>query len=198
MGSPVPKTRARIVGKPTDHPILDPHGRSGSSPRLTSRTYDSVLSSQERDGSFPLHMAIRSRAPRSVLEMLVKEDPDSHALRNKFGETPLHVAIRQDAEWSEEDGSKDTAEVLLELLHPDVLRIRDGRGNLPLHVAAVHGCSVHVAKGLLEAWPGSIRERSGEPDAPTPLELAIQRGKCDEHVLRLLSISAAEAPDLET
>jgi ankyrin repeat protein len=158
-----------------------------------SRRYDSVLAFQERDGSFPLHMAIRSRAPRSVLEMLIKEDPDSHALRNKFGETPLHVAIKQDAEPTEDGSSDDVAEFLLQLLHPDVVRIRDARGNLPLHVAAVHGCSVHVAKGLLEAWPESILERSGEPDESTPLELAIQRGKCDEHVLRLLSISADEA-----
>jgi ankyrin repeat protein len=127
--------------------------------------------------------------------MLIKEDPDSHELRNKFGETPLHVAIKQDAELSEQLRSTDddVAEFVLGLLPPDVVRIRDARGNLPLHVAAAHGCSVHVAKGLLEAWPESIRERSGEPDEPTPLALAIQRGKCDEPVLRLLFISADEA-----
>lgn len=165
-----------------------------------SRRYDDLLSFQERDGSFPLHMAIRSRAPRGVLEMLVKEEPDSAALRNKFGETPLHVAIRQDAEEAAEngDGSGGVAEWLVGQLSPAAVRARDARGNLPLHVAAMRGCSVHAAKGLLEAWPGSIRERSGEPGAPTPLELAAQRGKCDEHVLRLLSISAAEVPGPDT
>jgi ankyrin repeat protein len=190
MGSPAPKARKSLAGKPTDHPLMDPQGRSGCgfSQHAMSTRYDLLLSSQVRDGSYPLHMAVQSGAPCSVVEMLIREERDALLLKNKFGETPIHLALRDGAPAP--DTVCDIAELLLKYSPSEVPKTRDERGNLPLHVAVTHGCSVHVAKGLLEAWPGSIHERSAPPNSLTALELAIQHGKCSDNVLRLLSISS--------
>jgi ankyrin repeat protein len=190
MGSPALKARMSLAGKPTDHPLLDPHGRSGCgfSQNAISSRYDLLLSPQVRDGSYPLHLAVQSRAPCGVVEMLIKEDRGVLLFKNKFGETPIHVALQHGAPVS--DTACDIAELLLQYSPSEVPKTRDERGDLPLHVAATNGCSVHVAKGLLEAWPASVHELSAPPYCLTPLELAVKHGKCSENVLRLLSISA--------
>jgi ankyrin repeat protein len=113
----------------------------------------SSLASQIRDGSYPLHMAIAAGAPRIVVERILQESGDALSLTNKHGETPLHIALaRTDAEDAD-------AIAILAGNDSSIARVKEKlHGNLPIHTAATHGCSVQVAKTLLEIHPSSILE----------------------------------------
>jgi len=198
MGSPAPKKRR---GHETDHAVID-HNEGMAQANFLKLRYENVSNQQVRDGAYPIHMAIQSHAPIAVLEMLVKagsETSEESILlkRNKFGETPLHIALRA-RDRDEELGPKDREmidEMIVEMLlksSPDSSRIRCGKekgGNLPIHLAAMYGCSVHVAKDLLETWPESIHEKNG--DGLTPMELANRHGHCSNEVMRLFAITDA-------
>ena len=144
-----------------------------------------TLSNQIRDGSYPLHMAIQAGAPLNVVERILREDSDQALLQNKFGMTPLHVALSSP--------SKDEDIVILFLVEDKEHRftvsgIKDKQhGNLPLHTAAMTGCSIDVAKELLLLHPESIHEKNKQ--SKTPLDLAIEYSQCSDKVIRLLEIS---------
>ena len=73
------------------------------------------------------------------------EAPGVLQMTNKYGETPLHVALTSDADMQ-------TVEMLVLHMKEDVdtLKMADKRhGNLPLHLAAIHECSDGVAVLLL-------------------------------------------------
>jgi ankyrin repeat protein len=134
---------------------------------------------QIRDGAYPLHMAVSSGAPLGVIEMLIKDAGDVVLKTNKYGETPLHLALMYH--------DSEVAQVLISC-GPDALRIREKKhGNLPIHTAAAAGLSVNVAKCLIETWPASIHEKNA--DGLTPLDIAAKTTMCSEEVLRLLEIS---------
>lgn len=134
---------------------------------------------QIRDGAYPLHMAVSSGAPVGVVEMLIKDADDVLLMSNKYGETPLHLALMHH--------DSGVAQVLVGCA-PDALRIREMKhGNLPVHTAAASGLSVNVAKCLIETWPESIHEKNS--DGLKPLDIAAKTTNCSEDVLRLLEIS---------
>jgi ankyrin repeat protein len=134
---------------------------------------------QIRDGAYPLHMAIASRASKNVIEMLMREAPDVLQMTNKYGETPLHVAFSCDADT-------ETLELLLHMKEDiGALKIAEKRhGNLPLHLAAIHGCSDGVAVLLFTEYPeaAGVANTAGK----TPLDLALEGGHCSEGFLHLL------------
>ena len=195
-----------------------------------------------RDGSFPLHMAVAAGAPREVIEMLVRgsnltKPPSSSVsisnvllLTNKYGETPLHIALMDnqssivatralDGAFIDTDDKYDLVDILLHGDRPcssslsgidagppstssglslAVTRIKDKRhGNLPLHNAVQYGCSVSVAKMLLQHHPNAIHEKNH--DMKTPLQIALEYNHCSDDVLRLLEISdhAEDIPSAE-
>ena len=239
-----------------------------------------------RDGSYPLHMAVEAAgAPREVIEMLIRganeylelnnnnnngnnihDKTNVLLLTNKHGETPLHIALKENDEKSSmmgssssssndwtmtvDDRGNDKYQMIYTLLHGDkvsspptspkvakkavvkggggatttaslttsatatkkppnvnvssslahaVTRIKEKRhGNLPLHTAAQYGCSVSVAKLLLQHYPNAIHEQN--LDKKTPLQLALEYNHCSDDVLRLLEISdhAEEDEDIPT
>jgi ankyrin repeat protein len=183
MGELAPaKKRYSVVdkGKNNNHFVTDLAGKSNL------RSSDAGdLNLQIRDGSYPLHMAIEAGCSRNVVELMLREDTDLLLLTNKHGETPLHVAL------SPRPSSNDEIVDLLLTETPNRLeltRIREKRhGNLPIHTAATHGCSVDLAKKLLRLHPNSIHEKNNE--FKNPLDLAVACGRCSEKVLRLFEIS---------
>lgn len=138
------------------------------------------LSHQVRDGAYALHIAVGNGATRPVVELLIKAASDVLLLVNKYGETPLHVALATGA-------GDDVVEVLVEY-GLSALSMKDkSHKNTPLHIAAMDGCSVAVAKTLLKKCMSAIHEKNF--DGMTPLDLAIDAGKCSDEVIRLLEMS---------
>jgi hypothetical protein len=179
MGNPAPPRTTRNSKEGTQHFVTDTASKPSGNP--IDLWYES-LTHQIRDGSYPLHEAVAAGAPRGVIEMILKEADDVLLLTNKHGETPLHIAL---ANQSIVDG--DVMDILAGT-NLSITRVKEkDHGNLPIHTAAAHGCSVAVAKKLLEIHPNSIHERND--DFKTPLDLAMEYGRCSEDVVRLFTIS---------
>jgi ankyrin repeat protein len=165
------------------HFVTDTAGKSNlNSPNLW---FDSLAQSQDRDGSYPLHMAVANGAPPVVVEMLIRAaSEDSLLLTNKHGEKPLHLALIHQAD-------DEAIGVLLGTSANQTMALTHARekrhGNLPIHTAATAGCSVVVAKKLLQGHPNSIHEKNQQ--LQTPLELALVSGRCSDDVVRLLELS---------
>jgi hypothetical protein len=181
MGYPATSKTQQLAGKESDHTIIDPSaGMKVDSAELRF----SALATQIRDGAYPLHMAVQQHAPTEVIEMLLKGACGDEVQTNKFGDTPLNVALKAGAD----DG---TVEILL-VNNPDAVYMRERTsGNLPLHTVAMYGGSVHVTKDILEVWPEAIHEINQE--GLTPKALAARHGKCSDEVLSLLDISEFES-----
>lgn len=141
---------------------------------------------QIRDGAYPLHMAIASKASKTVIEMLMREAPDVLRMTNKYGETPLHVALSCDADT-------ETVELLLHTKEDidAVKKAEKQHGHLPLHLAAIRGCSDGVAVLLLTEYPeaAGVANTAGK----TPLDLALEAGNCSDDFLHLLEKYGASA-----
>jgi ankyrin repeat protein len=119
-------------------------------------------------------MALAAGAPLRIIDLLVQECPEVLELTNKFGATPLHVAMTHRSADEVVDGllQHDPWHRTLQLLTQD--------GDLPIHMAARVGCTRHVAQQLLDPCPEHVRARNGA--GWTPTELAVQNGNCPEEV----------------
>ena len=179
MGELAPTKRSPSDNEGHQHFVTDTAGKANLS---LSVLFD-ALGDQIRDGEYPLHIAVANGAPNSVIEMMVREADDVVLMTNKHGETPLHIALANETS----SGDADLV-TLLAGQGLSVLRTKEKRhGNLPIHVAAIHGCSVEVAKKLLGLHPNSIHEMNN--DLKTPLDLALENGRCSMDIMRLLKIS---------
>ncbi len=129
-------------------------------------------------------MAIQNGASCTIIEKMLNRHREDHLLHltNKFYETALHLAlVRADGECLVTMLLQTTQNCLMvdtkEAIH----------GNLPIHVAAMMGCSETVAKGLLRLHPDSIFDKNF--DAKTPLDLALEYGRCKVEVIRMFEIT---------
>jgi hypothetical protein len=69
-----------------------------------------------------------------------------------------------------------------------MVQTREARhGNLPIHVAAMMGCSETIVKELLSLYPDSIFEKNSL--GLTPVDLALEYGRCNGETVRVLEIS---------
>jgi uncharacterized protein YjfI (DUF2170 family) len=137
---------------------------------------------QIRDGAYPLHMLIASgKAALSTIELLIEEEESVLTKTNKFGETPLHVAISAHA-------NEEVIKVLVGRI-PAALQMHEKfHGNLPIHVAIVSHSPANIVKALLWAYPEAIQEPNN--DHLTPGELAMRLDEeTPEDILRLVEIS---------
>lgn len=179
MGEPSQRSRNNSLNKTkqTDHIIIDP--TAGMTHKTGTDLHFEASSAQIRDGSFPLHMALASRAPETVLELLMKEAPDLLLSTNKYGETPLYLALLHNA-----------ADPIIEFMlkqESKAIYMREKRfGNLPVHAAAISGCTVRIAKDLLELWPEMVHASNWQ--GLTAIDLAIQNRKCSDDVFHLFQI----------
>lgn len=184
IGDPAPRKKEEplLMKKETDHYVADSSSRTGMS---VSDLRFRARGEQVRDGAYPLHMAICSAdTPLVVIEILIKEAPDVLAMTDKFGRTPLHIALGRGA-------PDDVIELLLSVNEgQEAPRLPDKRrGNLPIHVAAMQGCSVDVAKALLKSYPNAIHAENSE--SLNAFEVAVKSGHCSQDVMHLLKISDA-------
>lgn len=177
MGNPAPKRKNSLGKKDTDHVIVDGNRRETTVNALDLRF--EAADHQIRDGSYPLHMAIAAKANKTVVEMLMHEAPDVLRMTNKFGQTPLHVAIEVDADTEIVELLLNTREDLEALTMPDKVH-----GNLPLHLAAIHGCRDGVAVLLLTEYSAGVRVKNN--DGKTPLDLAREYDHCSPDFIHLL------------
>jgi uncharacterized protein YjfI (DUF2170 family) len=179
VGEPtIPSKTLKEAPVQTLQDIVDPSARMSSKSSIDLR----FERAQIRDGSYPLHMLIASQnASLSTIELLIEEEESVLTKTNKFGETPLHVAVSTHA-------SEEVIKVLVGRI-PAALQMREKRhGNLPIHVAIASHSPANIVEALLWAYPEAIKEPNH--DHLTPGELAMRLDeKTPEDILRLLEIS---------
>jgi ankyrin repeat protein len=180
-GNPAPRKCKTIADrKDGDHVIVD--GTRRLSGTVTDLRFEAT-DQQIRDGAYPLHMAIASKSSKAVVEMLMLAAPEVLQMTNKFGETPLHVSMAVNAD----------TEIVELLLHNredlGALAMADNvHGNLPLHLAAIHGCQDGVAILLLTEYPGASKVKNAV--GKTPLDLARECNHSSSDFLHLLEREA--------
>jgi ankyrin repeat protein len=188
MGSLATKGRTSplVERKKNDHPFIDP-ANSGMKSKGSVDLRFRAAEAQVRDGAYPMHMAIGAGAPLHVVEMLLKQADDILTQPNKFGETPLMIALMRSHE--DDVADEELVRVLISAC-PDAVRLCDKKGNLPIHVAVMFGATVHTIKDLLEQWPDMIHETNGV--GLTASDLAVQSSSCSEQILHLLTCPLTE------
>ena len=177
------------------HIVLDgttsPTWKESQIKSISQRRFEE-RSQQLRDGSYPLHMAIVNGAPMQVLEMLAKAAPEVASMTDKYGQTCLHLLVlKYGGRCTHTDGADSNPDVLLDavkLVMPfdkGQIMVKDKADRLPLHVACGTGCSIDVAKFLVDAYPDSIGSKNS--DGNSPLEVAIDSGRCSKELIGFLS-----------
>jgi ankyrin repeat protein len=165
------------------------HHILASSPAAIDLRFE-ALGIQTRDGSYPLHMAVSNRSSLEVIELLITAAPEVVHLINKYGETPLHLALRgRVAEEKVIEMLLDADDNALALEMPERFC-----GNLPLHLAVVDGASLSIVVQLLTRFPHAVRVPNTDGDLP----ISLARG--DEDLMDLLVVSdlADDLDDVET
>lgn len=140
--------------------------------------FDALREGEKRDGAYPLHMAIAAGASKNVVEALILEADDVAQMTNKFGETPLHIAVATRAK------EVDFVDMVLTAYFGAACLADKKNGDLPIHVAVVHGCPLAVAKRLMETFPMAAQQRNNS--RKLPLDLALESGSCAEEVIEFL------------
>lgn len=145
-----------------------------------------AIEEQDRDGSYPLHMAVANRSSLHVLDMLINAAPEVVHCTNKYGETPLHVALHRTPLDDE------TVELLLQADEENqALKMAEDRGgNLPIHLALLNQASLSMVVQLLTRFPHAVRVAN--KDGLLPFDLA----KGNEELMDILMVSD-EVDDLD-
>jgi ankyrin repeat protein len=146
-----------------------------------------ALGVQTRDGSYPLHMAVSNHAPLKVLDMLINAAPDAVRLPNKFGEAPLHLALRGSSLFATDEAAMEL------LLQSDemgvVLEMPERRsGNLPLHLAVQSESGLPIIVQLLTRFQHAVHVPNNE--GKLPMDMAKD---ASEDLLDLLILVSDEA-----
>lgn len=164
MVSPVPFLKELIRAIPDCIRKRDKRGKSAlhaavrchhSAASMLIEQFPEALSAKSQKGLLPIHYACRHRAPVHVIDCMVQYQPTSLSDLTKLGWTPLHMAIAHHA-------PDDT---ILRLCSSEALRIKTGDGaRLPLHIAAVMGCTTKVATRVLSQYPegSQVRDAYGK------------------------------------
>ncbi|KAM0479067.1 hypothetical protein ACHAPX_005047 [Trichoderma viride] len=130
---------------------------------------DAKVNTVAKDGSAPLHVAVKQR---EILSMLLEHGADVEAI-DMDGRTPLYLSV--------EDGEIETMNMLIDKGANVHLAARDGR--TPLHVAVSRGQDgLEVAKILLQAGADA---NTRAQDGATVLHIAAQSGSLFD-ILNLL------------
>ena len=143
-----------------DYPFLHRAVTKGSLPMVEdclSMGYN--VNSLNVNGRSPLHIACSdSNIAMDIFNLLLEQKPDLE-LKNRCGETALHIAV----EWKQQR----LVEVLVK--HGSKLDSKDVFGNTPLHIAALNG-SYNISKILAE---GDIEIDTKNTWGKTPLHLSV-------------------------
>lgn len=139
----------------------------------------------------PLHQAVYARAPLQVLQALVACFPAAlHDRGGNYQETPLHIASCIHG---------FSPQVYNLLTSQEAVRSVDTEGMLPLHRCCQHQFgqqSLDVVRGLVEAYPESVKAVDGE--GGTPLFLAVGTGFGVDLRLPIIQFLAEQYPEALT
>jgi len=133
---------------------------------------------QDTEGEFALHKALSSPEfnwRRRVIYAIVKDDPGSLSRLMKY-RPALHLGLINGA-------SEDVVAYLLSV-YPEVTKMKDGRGNLPLHWATYGKASDGTVAMLLKLNPQGAR--GTDVVKKTPLHYAAQNNASPNIVALLL------------
>jgi ankyrin repeat protein len=163
--------------------------------RYLHKFYKDSLKEQDMQGYRAINYCA-SMGTDAVMEFLLKEDPKSGLYCTSStrllgpgdvesggtGNTALHDAASNRRVGSGEDGDYGLSiEVVMELFHtnPNAIKLPNGDGALPLHIAARHGCLslVQLLHGL---YPSAAHVKDAEN--LLPLEYASERSDKEEGV----------------
>lgn len=134
-------------------------------------------------GLLPIHYACRHQAPVDVIDCMGKYDPESLTQLTKLGWTPLHMAIAHHA-------PEDT---VARLCTSTALRAKTVDGaRLPVHIAAVSGCTTKVAKLVLGNYPEGSKIRDGY--GKTALDYVIDYKRWELSKLFFLTDAGLKSP----
>lgn len=109
------------------------------------------------NNELPLHIAAGQNYVESV-ESLMKAYPEGVLENNIYGKTLLLIAVEK------RNASPFIIDRLLSMA-PNVARVKDSRGCLPLHNAARHE-NVDVVNFIVNAYPGALVERNNHGKTP--------------------------------
>lgn len=139
------------------------------------------------DGSgwTPLMMACSRKDAEPIVDLLLSKEADINT-KNNNGQTALHFCASK--------VNLDIARTLLSQKPPASARIKDKRGQLPLHRAAAVG-SVPMIKEFL--GPGKSPLNATDVDGMTALHHAISEGHGDAALLLLTSGAEFDKQDSE-
>ncbi|KAF2706809.1 ankyrin [Pleomassaria siparia CBS 279.74] len=140
------------------------------------------VDAQDGSGWTPLMMACSRKDAEAIVALLLRKDADVNA-KNNNGQTALHFCASKIA--------LDLARTLLAQSPPASARIKDKRGQLPLHRAAAVG-SVPMMKILLDA---KSPLNAADIDGMTALHHAISEGHGDAALLLLTQGADFEKED---
>eukprot|EP00811_Abedinium_folium_P006527 NODE_16015_length_1017_cov_3.046067.p1 GENE.NODE_16015_length_1017_cov_3.046067~~NODE_16015_length_1017_cov_3.046067.p1 ORF type:complete len:324 (+),score=38.96 NODE_16015_length_1017_cov_3.046067:115-972(+) len=165
-----------------------------------------------------------ARASDAIVEVLLKAHPDAVSEEDRFGQLPLHWALRARASnavivmlckahpdavkekdgdnvmlplhWALDGRASDTVIEMLFKAHPDAVKEKDCcNGMLPLHWALRAQFSDAVVEMLLKAHPDAVREE--DRSGKLPLHLAL--GAHASHaVIEMLLKAHPDAANLST
>jgi ankyrin repeat protein len=102
------------------------------------------------DGSYPLHIALEHGDSPIVIDLLLRQDPDTTVLINNAGETPLHVACHSGASF------KIVQSVLYRF--GAAAKSATSQGDLPLFLAcAAAEPSLDIIFMLMKEYPDVVK-----------------------------------------
>jgi len=129
--------------------------------------------------STPLHFAVKHIRRLDIIEVLLDGvGIKATSMLNKYGATPLHVAISTSRSCGHlyENGMLTSTSVMNLLVEADpaACRIQDCTGATPLHLACCYDNSHEIIRNLVYAYPQAkvIQDKSG----CTPLHCLLSRG----------------------
>merc|ERR1719512_148589 len=101
-------------------------------------------------GCNALHLACyHATTPFSLIQLLLEISPSSVLVQDKFGQTPLRIALERES---------STDDVILALIKacPQVAEVNDSDGTSPLSYAVKAGKSLKVTTALREVRPSFV------------------------------------------
>jgi ankyrin repeat protein len=178
---------------------------------VTAVVTQSNVSSRDSQGRTPLHLAVIGKANPDIVNYLISIKADINA-RDKNGDSPLHIAVRNNdrasgeillAHGADVFNPNVTGESALRaaltrmggrqdwVLNSNVIKMSDGTGNTPLHLAAEWQLVQTVAFIVEKGGDLNARNANGE----TPLFNAV-KADSSAVVTALLSETAERKADI--
>lgn len=136
-------------------------------------------------GSLPIQLAVRSRGPDELIRYLLKLFPESGFIKDRLGNTLVHLAIQFDA----------SINLLNDLIsdNPDAIGTKNKLGMLPLHKACQVNSSLEVFQILLRHFPAAASAQDDRGNLPLHLMFLFCGGRPTEAKLTLMLSSYPSA-----